>query len=232
VPTSTRIGASARAAPQSLSFYDCFAFPLRTPEARRDLLIGALLLFTTLPGWVCNLGHRLEVVYRLFHDQRPYFRGFRPLPFVFRRGLTACFAITLYLSPALACAAVSWLLWPGTWALAAAIAGSLAFCLAVYVLPGGMTYNAAFRDVTYLYRPDKALQRALEGGRLYVKAWCIAGAAIAISLLGLLLAGVGFLLTSVWAWMVVGYAFSQSLALRADAEPHGAGPPRDDATGG
>ncbi len=39
----------------------------------------------------------------------------------------------------------------------------------------------------------------------------IALLAIVLSLTGLLLAGVGFLFSSVWAWSVVGYAFSQAL---------------------
>ena len=213
--------ASAQRARPELTFADCFAFPVHTREARRDLLIGALLLLTTLPGWICNLGHRLEVVYRLFHDEPPYFRGFRPLGSVFGRGLAASLAITVYLTPALLCCALSWQFRSSAPGVGLAVLAGLSFLLAVFSLPGGMTYNAAFRDVTYLYRPDKALRRALEGGRLYLKAWCIGGLAMLLSPAGLALAGVGFLLTSVWAWMVVGYAFSRSLALSART-----GPPR------
>jgi hypothetical protein len=207
------IEASASSAPRDLTFSDCFSFPLRTRAARRDLVVGALLLLTTLPGWICNLGHRLEVVYRLFHDEQPYFRGFRPLPFIIRRGLLAWCAITLYLTPAVLCAALSWHFWSEWLRVPFALLALLGFGLAIFSLPGGMTYNAAFRDVSYLYRPDKAFRRALEGGSLYLKAWCIGGTAVLLSSLGLLAAGVGFLLTSVWAWMVVGYAFSRSLAL-------------------
>lgn len=198
-----------------MTFLDCFAFPLRTRAARRDLAVGALLLLTTLPGWICNLGHRLEVVYRLVHDDEPYFRGFQPLALTFTRGLAAWFAITLYLTPAVLCATLSWCLWSEWARVPFALAALLSFALAIFSLPGGMTYNAAFRDVSYLYRPDKAFRRALEGGQLYLKAWCIGGSAVLLSSLGLLAAGVGFLVTSVWAWMVVGYAFSRSLALTA-----------------
>jgi len=89
----------------------------------------------------------------------------------------------------------------------------LFFVLAIYILPGGMTYNAAFNDISYLYRPDRALVRAFEGGTAYLHAWLISPTAIALSFLGLLALGIGFFYTSVWAWMVAGYAFSRALSL-------------------
>ena len=64
-----------------------------------------------------------------------------------------------------------------------------------------------------------ALRRALEGGWAYAWAWVIALSAVTLSSLGLLLLGVGFFYTSVWAWMVVGYAFSRALSLRAGTGP-------------
>ena len=130
------------------------------------------------------------------------------------RGLKALAAILLYLSPAMLCGlgvglGVAWLAAPG----------AVFFVLAVYILPGGMTWNAAFHDIRYLYRPDHALRRALEGGRAYLWARVIALLAIGLSFLGLLGAGVGFFYTSVWAWMVVGYAFSRALSLRPGPGP-------------
>ena len=186
-----------------------FAFPLSTPEARRDLLVGGTLLFLLPVGWILNLGHRLDVVHRVYHQKHPVFRGFAPWRECFIRGLKATTAIGIYLSPSavLAVAAflgMPWLWWPA----------GMAFALGIYVLPGGMTYNAAFGDIRYLYRPDKALARAIDGGRAYLHAWLIALVAIALSLLGLLFLGVGLFYTSAWAWMVVGYAFSESLSLR------------------
>lgn len=44
------------------SLAECHAFPVATPEARRDILFDGTLLLLTLPGWVFNLGHRLDVV--------------------------------------------------------------------------------------------------------------------------------------------------------------------------
>ncbi|RKG77972.1 hypothetical protein D7W79_14040 [Corallococcus exercitus] len=184
------------------------------------MLVGALLLLTTLPGWILNLGHRLEVVYRIFHDEPPYFRGFKPVLFVFKRGLTAWFAIAIYLTPSALCAFAAWLLWPGPWAMTLVCVAVAAFALAVFSLPGGMTFNAAFRDVSYLYRPDKAFRRALEGRTVYLKAWVIGGTAVLLSLLGLVVVGIGFLATSVWAWTVVGYAFSRALSLSTRGATH------------
>jgi hypothetical protein len=189
---------------------DCFRFPVATPEARRDLLVGGLLMFTLLPGWILNLGHRLGTVQRLFHGESPSFRGFAPWGHTFVRGLTAWLAIAVYLSPAALLGAGAWL----RGSVALAIAAGVAFALGVFSLPGGMTYNAAYGDIRYLYRPDRAFRRAVAGGRAYLHAWAIAAAAIALSLLGLLAGGVGFFWTSVWAWNVVGYAFSSALALR------------------
>ena len=62
-----------------------------------------------------------------------------------------------------------------------------------------------------LYRPDKAWVIAKAGGSRYLKAWLIGLTAIMLSFAGLLVLGVGFLFSSVWAWSVVGYAFSRAL---------------------
>src|SRR4051812_11522462 len=115
----------------ALTFADCFSFPLRSVEGRRDVLVGALWLLTTLPGWVLNLGHRLEVVHRLYRDEQPPFRGFGPVLFTLQRGLTAWFAIALYLSPAALLATAAWLLWPGGAGLMCASAAVISFGLAI-----------------------------------------------------------------------------------------------------
>jgi hypothetical protein len=194
---------------------ESFRFPMSSPEARHDLLVGGTVLMLLPPiGWVLNMGHRLGVVYRIYHGLPPYHPGFAPWSTTFLRGLKALAAILLYLTPAMLCGlgvgmGTTWL----------AVPGSVCLVLAVYILPGGMTYNAAFNDLRYLYRPDHALRRALEGGRAYLWAWVIALLAISLSLLGLLALGIGFFYTSVWAWMVVGYAFSRALSLRPDTAP-------------
>jgi hypothetical protein len=204
------------------SLRECFAFPLSSPEARRDVLTGGALLFLPLIGWVLNLGHRLEVVRRVYHHDPPYYRGFAPWGRTLLRGAKAFTAIVVYLSPAAAAAGLAALAWRGEARGLAAGAGAVAlgcFALGVFSLPGGMTYNAVTGDIRYLYRPDEAFRRAREGGRAYLTAWGIAIAAIGLSFLGLAALGVGFFYTSVWAWSVVGYAFSKALALAAPAAP-------------
>jgi len=150
------------AAPPTLR--ESFLFPLATPEARRDLVTGGLTLLLPPRGWVLNMGHRLDVVHRIYHDAPSYYRGFRPWGRTALRGLKALTAILVYLSLGACCAALGYL---QRSALLGG-AGALLLLLAVYVLPGGMTLNAAHDDISYLYRPDRAARRALEGGRAYL----------------------------------------------------------------
>jgi hypothetical protein len=178
-------------------------------------VVGGLWLLLTLPGWILNLGHRLNVVARLHSGEVPYFRGFDPLGATFVRGLRAFAAISVYLSPSAVCMGAGWLMERD---VALLTLGGVLFVLAIFALPGGMTYNAAFDDLSYLYRPDRAFRRAVQGGRAYLKAWSIAMAAVSLSLLGLLALGVGFLFTSVWAWSVVGHAFARALVMADDAD--------------
>ncbi len=219
------------------SYAECFRFPVATREARRDLFIGGTLLLLTLPGWILNMGHRLQVVNRVWNADPPYFRGFGPWRVTFRRGLQALAAIVIYLSPSWALAVLAWLTWPGRAAHLAAAAAALLFTVGIFALPGGMTRNAVAGDLSYLFRPDMALRAAIAGGRAYAKAWLIAASAIALSFLGLAAAVVGFLYTSVWAWTVVGFAFTSALqdkparrtpeerALSAPAGPTASGSP-------
>ena len=216
-----------------LSFMHCFSFPLSSPQARKDWLWGSLLLYTLFIGWIFNLGHRLDVVHRIFHHQPPYYRGFRPLIQTFLRGLQACLAITLYLSPALIMGGLSYGCYPHQVVYLFGSFSILLFLLAIFTLPGGMTYNAAYRDISYLYRPDKAFKRSMQAGQPYLKAWLIALSAITLSfsVIGLYLLCFGwpnlaedwpilipflfpFFMASVWAWNVVGYAFSQAIVFR------------------
>lgn len=202
-----------------LNFKECFLFPFSSRQARRDTFEGAIWLVILPVGWVMNLGHRLDVVKRLFHDESPFFQGFRPFSHTFLRGLRATMAIAVYLTPSLFLAGlVHSFQTPRYCCLILTAFSVIAFLLGIFSLPGGMTYNAAFDDISYLYRPDKAFRRAVRGGQLYLKAWCIGLTAIILSLLGLLVFGVGFLYSSVWAWQVVGFAFSKALVIRHHAD--------------
>lgn len=202
---------------QPVTWSEAFRFPIENASRRRDVLVGGTVLFVLPVGWILNLGHRLDVVYRLAQGTPPYFRGFKPWTYTFKRGLQAFFAIVAYLSPSGIVGATALTRWyfggVDSVALGLAAVSSLLFVLAIFTLPGGMTINAARRDMSYLYRPDKAFRRAMEGGRLYLKSWAIALSAISLSFVGLLAVGIGYQYTSVWAWSVVGYAFSRALVL-------------------
>jgi len=140
-----------------LTFRECLVFPVSTPEARRDLVVGGLWLFTLVFGWILNLGHRLDVVRRIYHDDEPYFRGFSPHGQTFRRGLLATVAIAVYLLPAMVLATLAWLAWSSPVASVLGVLSLVCFLAGIFALPGGMTCNAAFDDLSFLYRPDQAL---------------------------------------------------------------------------
>jgi hypothetical protein len=74
-----------------------------------------------------------------------------------------------------------------------------------------MTVYACEKDPEVLWHPVRAFGRARKAGREYGKAWLISLAAVALSLFGLLALVIGFVFTSVWAWEVVGYAFTVAM---------------------
>lgn len=188
---------------------------METPDARRDIVVGGIVLLVgNIFGWILNLGYRLVVVERLFRDERPYYPGFAPWKTTFRRGCVAFAAISAYLSPSTALGLIAFYLktrgYDSEHWLFAALSGSL-FVLAVFTLPGGMTVYAAEGKTRVLCSPPLAFSRAWKRRRIYAKAWAISLASIVVSFAGILLLGIGFAFTSVWAWEVVGYAFTTAL---------------------
>ena len=207
---------SARGLPKQLSWRAAFEFPVATPEGRHDILVGGLAVILLLPiGWILNLGARLDVVQRLFNDDPPYFRGFKPWRWTFRRGCVSAATIFCYLSPAIVSATLAWyahrvgsspLIFDALITIAVA-----AFVLGVFTLPGCMTVYACEKDPEVLRHPARAFARAHRAGSIYRKAWMISLAAVALSVLGVLALGIGFVFTSVWSWEVVGYAFTVAM---------------------
>jgi hypothetical protein len=202
--------------PRHLHWKNAFLFPIETPEARRDVLIGGTLILFLWPiGWVLNLGNRLNVVARLHAGQSPYFTGFRPWRRTLRRGCVSAAAIAAYLSPAAALGAFAYV----AYAKAAApllvaplgAASAATFVLAVFTLPGCMTVYAVEGDAAVLRNPAAAFRRAWSRRRVYLRAWAIALASVSLSFVGALGALIGFLYASVWSWDVVGYAFTVAM---------------------
>lgn len=209
--------------PRKLTFRESFLFPIESPEGRKDVIIGGLIVIFFLPiGWILNLGARLDVVHRLFSGEHPYFRGMSPWRHTFIRGCVSAATIFCYLLPANVCFGLALLLVYSEQSLVygglLGLCGLILFVLGVFTLPGCMTVYACEEDPSVLRQPIRAFKRAWEHRRLYFKAWLIALASILISFIGLLFFVVGFFFTSVWAWEVVGYAFTVAMYNQSQTE--------------
>ena len=186
-----------------LTFGNSFLFPIQNRLARKEILLGAALVLLPLFGWLLNMGHRVEMVHKMHHGQPPWpsWNNYRRL---LKNGTIALVGMTYYYLPGAILAAVSlhgcvpWLRAPA--------AGLL--LLATIAIPGFMTHYCRNYDVREIFDPVRAFRRVLQGGWPYWKAWAIALSALALSLLGLLALGIGFLATSVWFWQVAGFSFA------------------------
>lgn len=206
--------------PKTLTFKDSFLFPINTPAGRRDILIGGLLVIFLLPiGWILNLGARLDVVHRLYVGDKPYFRGMLPITHTLKRGCISASTIFCYLLPANFFFGIFIYFYTvNLISILFFLFGIFFFILGVFTLPGCMTVYACEKDTKVLFNPIAAFKRAWAHRKLYFKAWLIALSATSISFLGLFFLFFGFFFTSVWAWEVVGYAFT--VAMYNDRELH------------
>lgn len=177
-----------------------FAFPLQTPQARREVLTGAALLLLPFVGWLLNMGHRVVMVHRMMHGD-PAWPAWRHPGQLLWHGLVTFGGMVYYYLPGAALAYAGWR-GDAAWMTAA---GGVLLALATLAIPGYMTHYCRAFDAAEIYNPV----RALEGGRAYWRAWGVALCALALSFVGLLGLGVGFLATSVWFWQVAGFSFAR-----------------------
>ena len=187
-----------------LSLRTSFAFPLQTPEARREVLIGGALLLLPFVGWLLNMGHRVVVVHRMMHGQ-PAWPAWRDPWQLLRHGVVTFGGMVYYYLPGGVLAYAGWRA-DSVWMMGA---GGVLLALATLAIPGYMSHYCRAFDPAEIYDPVRALSRALQGGRAYWRAWGIALCAVALSFVGLLGLGVGFLATSVWFWQVAGFSFAR-----------------------
>lgn len=186
-----------------LSFRTAFRYPLQHQRARREVLIGAALLFVPVVGWLLNMGHRIEMVHRMHHGL-PAWPAWNNWGRLFKNGVLTFLGMVEYHAPASVCFAMavyldaSWL-----WGL-----GAVLWIIATMMVPGYMTHYCKEFDASEIFNPVKATSRVVQGGRAYLHAWSIALSALALSFTGLLAAGVGFTVTSVWFWQVAGFSFA------------------------
>ncbi len=194
-----------------LTFRAAFTFPLQSRKARVEVAVGGLLLILPFIGWLLNMGHRIAMVHAMQKGEDPW-PAWHSWSRLLMHGLIAWLGMVYYYLPTAALV----LVYVKTNSLIAASIAATFFILATVAIPGYMTHYCRAFDPSEIFNPFKALRRSIEGGKAYWLAWAISLAALLISLLGLLLLGVGFLFTSVWFWQVAGYAFANVFTNRFD----------------
>lgn len=203
-----------------LTFKSAFKFPLQNKLAREEVLWGGVLLLIPVIGWILNMGHRIQFVHHMQNGRPPWpaWGDYRQL---FFNGFIAFLGMVYYYLPGIA---VSLAGWYADHRIVLGI-GIFLMILATVAIPGYMTHYCLNFDAREIFNPLRSLRRIVQGGGLYWKAWGIALTALVLSFSGLLVFGVGFLLTSVWFWQVAGYSFANVFTRRyALGHPDGENP--------
>lgn len=194
-----------------LSLRSSFRFPLQSPLARREVLIGGLWLLVPVVGWLLNMGHRIAMVHNMQHG-RPAWPAWRDYPALLRHGTITFLGMIEYHAPAVACGALAWFSGQ-TWLWLPAAGLWIAATVAV---PGFMSHYCLAFDPREIFDPVRAMSRVFQGGAAYWHAWGIVLLALALSFAGLLAFGIGFLFTSVWFWQAAGFSFATVFSQRFD----------------
>jgi len=194
-----------------LNLMSAFAFPLQTRESRREVLIGAALLLLPGLGWLLNMGHRIQMVHNMQAGLSPWpsWRGYGRL---LEYGTVTFLGMVEYYLPAIAVG----LLARREDSRALLVVAALLGAGATVAIPGYMSHYCRRFDAREVFDPARALRRVRQGGPAYWRAWGITLAALALSFVGLLGLGLGFLVTSVWFWQVAGYSFATVFSQRFD----------------
>ena len=196
-----------------LTFKNSFRFPIQNPIARREVLIVAVLLLIPVFGWLLNMGHRIEMVHKM-HKGQPAWPSWNGYGRLLKSGTVTFLGMIYYYLPGAVLGVLAFH-FHIRWLLYLAL---LLFAGATIAIPGYMTHYCRNYDAHEIFDPFRALGRVVQGGERYWKAWAIALSALALSFLGVLALGIGFLVTSVWFWQVAGFSFasvfSQRFALR------------------
>lgn len=206
-----------------------FLFPLQSSLARREVLIGALLLLIPVIGWLLNMGHRIMMTHRMQHGHSAWpswptptstTAAEHPAPAsnipsstwlsLLRHGTITFLGMVEYHAPSTVCFALA-RRYDTSWLNPLGIVLWLAATVAV---PGYMSHYCRTLDPREVFNPFLALRRVAQGGLAYWHAWGIALAALGVSFTGLIAFGVGFLVTSVWFWQVAGFAFATTFTRR------------------
>lgn len=192
-----------------LSLRTSFAFPIQSPIARREVLIGAAWLFVPGIGWLMNMGHRIVVVHNMMHSRAAWPAWHSPLTLLWHGTITFA-GMLYYYAPALGSLLAAWWLE----SILLGVLGAALFLIATVAIPGFMSHYCRQFDPREIFNPFRALRRCIQGGLAYWRAWAIALAALAVSFVGLLFFGLGFLVSSVWFWQVAGFSFASVFTSR------------------
>ena len=192
-----------------LSLRAAFFYPLQSEVARREVYWGAVLLCIPVVGWLLNMGHRIAMTNRMQHGL-PAWPAWNDYRFLLYHGLVTFLGMVEYHVPAALCGFAAWRM--GSWPLT--VVAVALWVLATIAVPGYMTHYCYSLEAREVFNPFRALRRVFEGGRAYWHAWLIAVAALCCSFVGLLVLGVGFLVTSVWFWQVAGFSFAAVFSQR------------------
>ncbi|NKB88498.1 MAG: hypothetical protein GKS06_09780 [Acidobacteria bacterium] len=199
----------------ALSLRASFSFPLQSKLARREIVIGGLWLLVPGIGWLLNMGHRIVMVHNMQHG-RSAWPAWSNYPALLRHGAITFLGMLEYHAPAIVCGVGAWLTGNG-WLWVAAV---VLWIPATIAVPGFMSHYCLHLDAREIFDPLRAMSRVFEGGAAYWRAWTIVLLALALSFVGLLALGVGFLFTSVWFWQAAGFSFatvfSEKFGLRGD----------------
>ena len=194
-----------------LSFRTAFRFPLQGPMARREVLVGAAFLLLPIVEWLMNMGHRIQLVHNMQNGAGAW-PAWRQYGRLLKLGTITFLGMLEYHLPALFLGFLAW-----RWrSLNLAVVAVLLWISASVAVPGYMSHYCKRLDAREVFNPVLALRRVFQGGWAYWHAWAITLCALAISFLGLLALGVGFLITSVWFWQVAGYSFATVFSRKFD----------------
>ena len=148
-----------------LTFRNSFKFPIQNALARREVLFGAVLVLVPLVGWLLNMGHRIEMVHRMHHEQ-PAWPSWNNYGRLLRSGIITFLGMVYYYLPGAVLGIISFHTrqpWLG-------VLASVLLLLATVAIPGYMTHycrNYDAREYSIPSDPSTEFFRVVDStGRL------------------------------------------------------------------
>ncbi len=185
-------------------FRSSLRFPVQSPIARKEVLIGALwLLFCPPLGWILNMGHRIMMVHNM-QNGRSAWPAWVNYGQLFKHGFLTFLGMVEYHAPSVICGYLA-RQYDSTWLFVLSV---VLWIPATVAVPGYMSHYCKKLDPREIFDPMRAMRRVIEGGAAYWKAWGIVLGGMLLSFSGLLFLGVGFFFTSVWFWQSAGFSFA------------------------